>query len=207
MTSLVDHVAPEDHAGAGKICGVVIGHVTGNEDKQGMHMVDVKFPVLSTDDNDVVCAARVASPMAGNGRGAYFLPEVGDEVLVAFENGDLRFPYVVGSLWNGVDKPSATNSDNKNNIREIKSRCGAVIRWNDEDSNEKIEIIDKTGSNSITLNSSDNSITITCNGRMKLHANGIEITSDSDVKIQANSTMDINASAVLNVKGATVNIN
>ena len=53
-------------------------------------------------------------PMAGKERGAYFLPEVDDEVLVAFERGDMRFPYVVGSLWNGKDKAPASNGDGKN---------------------------------------------------------------------------------------------
>ena len=54
---------------------------------------------------------------------SYFLPEVGDEVLVAFERGDLRFPYVLGSLWNGKDKPPSTNDDGKNDVRMIHSRA------------------------------------------------------------------------------------
>jgi len=57
--------------------------------------------------------------MAGKDRGIFFLPEVDDEVLVAFENGDINQPYVIGSLWNGVDVPPETNSDGKNDVKLI----------------------------------------------------------------------------------------
>ena len=81
--------------------GVVVGIVTNNQDPENMHRVKVRFPWLS---NDVESNwARVAAPMAGKGRGAYFLPEVDDEVLVAFEHGQVDHPFVVGCLWNGKD--------------------------------------------------------------------------------------------------------
>ena len=137
----------------------------------------------------------------------YFLPEINDEVLVAFEHGDVRFPYVVGSLWNGQENPPANNSDGKNNIRVIHSRSGHLVRLDDSEGDEKIEIIDKSGGNSITIKASDNSITLTCTGRMKLQANGVEIISQSDIKIQAGSTMNVQSGATLTVQGATVNIN
>lgn len=203
--SLLELLAPENAHDSGKVYGVAVAIVTNNKDPDGMARIKVKFPWLSDDQES--WWARVGTPMAGGGRGAYFLPEVNDEVLVAFDHGDIRFPYILGSLWNGQDKPPTTNDDGKNNIREIKSRSGHIVRLDDSDGDEKIEVIDKTGSNSITLKSSDNSITITCNGRMKLQATGIEIASQSDVKITANSTMDVEAQAVLNVKGAMVNIN
>jgi hypothetical protein len=77
----------------------------------------------------------------------------------------------------------------------------------DTDGNEKVEIIDKQGTNSITIKSSDNSVTICCNGKMQLTAKSIEISSQTEVKIQAGTGMDINAGAPLNIKGAVVNIN
>ena len=202
---LLDVIAPVDHDRSSKIYGVVVGIVTNNQDPDHMGRVKVKFPWLSDDDESGW--ARVATPMAGGGRGAYFLPEVNDEVLVAFEHGDIQFPYVVGALWNGRDAPPAENSDGKNNIRVIHSRSGHLVRLDDSDGDEKIEIIDKTGGNSITIKASDNSIAISCTGRMKLQANGIEITSQSDVKIQANSTMNVQSSATMTIQGATVNIN
>jgi uncharacterized protein involved in type VI secretion and phage assembly len=193
---------------------VVVGIVTNNKDPDGMGRVKVKFPWLS--DQDESWWARIATMMAGSGRGSYFLPEVNDEVMIAFEHGDVRFPYVLGALWNGKDAPPAKNDDGKNNIRVIHSRSGHLIRLDDSDGDEKIEIIDKTGSNSITIKSSDNSMTLTCVGKLKLEATqGIEITSQADIKIQANTsinvnanaTMDIESNAPMTIKGAIVSIN
>jgi uncharacterized protein involved in type VI secretion and phage assembly len=203
--SLLDVLVPENSQ-SDRVYGVVMAIVTNNQDPEKMGRVKVRFPWLS-DDNESWWA-RIASAMAGPNRGIYFLPEVEDEVLVGFEHGDIRFPYVIGALWNGQDSPPANNDDGKNNIRLIHSRSGHLIRLDDSDGDEKIEIIDKTGSNSITIKSSDNSLAITCQGKLTLNASqGIEITSDADIKIQAATTMDINANATMNIKGATVNIN
>jgi uncharacterized protein involved in type VI secretion and phage assembly len=211
--SLFDLLANSAQHESERIYGVVIGIVTNNKDPDGMGRVKVKFPWLS--DQDESWWARIATVMAGSGRGTYFLPEVEDEVLVAFEHGDVRFPYIVGALWNGKDAPPTTNDDGKNNIRLIKSRNGHIVRLDDTDGDEKIEVIDKTGNNSITIKSSDNSITITGIGTVKIVGQSIEITSQTDVKIQAgtsasmnaNTTMNLNASAQLSVRGAIVNIN
>jgi uncharacterized protein involved in type VI secretion and phage assembly len=204
--NLIDVLAPASPGKAGKIFGVVMGIVSNNQDPDKMGRVRVKFPWLSDDHES--WWARVATPMAGPNRGMYFLPEVNDEVLVAFEHGDVRFPYVLGSLWNGKDAPPESNDDGKNNIRLVHSRSGHLIRLDDTDGAEKIEVIDRTGNNSIKIHSADNSIAISCTGKLKLHASqGIEITSDADIKVQASSTMDVQASATMTVKGATVNIN
>jgi uncharacterized protein involved in type VI secretion and phage assembly len=214
-TSLLDLLTPgaSSHE-QGRFYGVVMAIVTNNQDPQNMGRVRVKFPWLS-DDNESTWA-RIATPMAGPGRGIYFLPEVDDEVLVAFEHGDVRFPYVLGGLWNGKDAPPSNNSDGQNNIRVIHSRSGHLIRLDDKDGDEKIEIIDRTGSNSITIKTSDNSMTLTCigdmnlkcTGKMTLHATtGIEMTCDTTIKVQAQATMDIEATAPMTIKGAMVNIN
>jgi uncharacterized protein involved in type VI secretion and phage assembly len=212
-TSLTDLLSPPDQAHeSGKMYGVVVGIVVNNKDPEKMGRVKVKFPWLSNDDESGW--ARVATMMAGAGRGSWFLPEVDDEVLVGFEHGDVRFPYVVGGLWNGKDAPPANNDDGKNNIRTIQSRSGHIVRLDDTSGSEKVEVIDK-GGNSITIESSSNNITIKATGRIKIEGNGIEITSQSDVKIQANSTADIQASATMSInasgnmtiKGALVSIN
>lgn len=205
-SSLIDLLTPQAPHEQGRFYGVVVGIVTNNQDPDKMARVRVKFPWLSDDHES--WWARIASPMAGAGRGAYFLPEVNDEVLVAFEHGDVRSPYVVGALWNGQDAPPANNDDGKNNIRLVHSRSGHLVRLDDTSGDEKIEIIDKTGSNKITIKSSDNSISLECAGKMKLHAGaGIEITSDTDIKIQASTTLDMESSAPMTIKGAMVNIN
>ena len=199
---------------AGRIAGVVVGLVTNNQDPEEMGRVKVRFPWLS--DSDEGHWARIAVPMAGNLRGFYFLPEVDDEVLVAFEQGDARFPYVVGALWNGKDAPPEKNDDGQNNVRAIKSRSGHVIRLTDKDGDEKIEIIDKTGSNRIVFDTKNNAITIAAdkditlaaeNGSIKLKAQKIEIASTAETKISAGAGMNVEASANMTIKGATVNIN
>lgn len=202
---LLDLLSPPKPEDSGRNYGVVVGLVTNNKDPDGMGRVKVKFPWLS--DQEESWWARIAVPMAGPSRGTYFLPEVDDEVLVAFEHGDVRFPYIIGAIWNGKDAPPTTNSDGQNNIRLIKSRSGHVIRFDDTNGNEKVEIIDKQGTNSITIKSSDNSITICCNGKMQLSANGIEISSQAEIKIEAAATMDIKAGAPLTIQGSVVNIN
>ena len=197
-----------------RIYGVVVGLVTNNQDPDGLGRVKLKFPWLS--DEDESHWARVAAPMAGNDRGVYFLPEVDDEVLVAFEHGDPRFPYVVGALWNGKDVPPAKNDDGKNNVRVIKSRSGHVIRLTDEDGKEKIEIVDKSEKNSLVIDTAKNTITITSDkdivfsaskGAIKLDAKTIEIKSSAETKVESGSGLDVKASGTMNIKGATVNIN
>lgn len=197
-----------------KIQGVVIGVVTNNEDPDGMGRVKVKFPWLS--DEDESNWARVASPMAGKERGLYFLPEVDDEVLVAFEHGDMHFPYIIGSLWNGTDTPPVTNDDGKNNVRIIKSRSGHVISLSDEDGKEKIEIIDKDEANSIVIDTSENTITVTADkditiaapqGTIMLDGQNIEIKASADMKVEAGGKVDVTAGAAMKIAGTTVDIN
>lgn len=212
LYDLISETAQE--AETSRITGVVVGIVTNNQDPDALGRVKVRFPWLS--DADESEWARIAAPMAGKDRGAYFLPEVDDEVLVAFEHGDPRFPYVIGALWNGKDAPPATNDDGKNNVRVIKSRSGHVIRLNDEDGKEMIEIRDKSEKNSIVFDTAKNTITITTDkditlaapqGTIKLDAQKIEIKSSADSKIEAGAGMDVKAAATMNIKGATVNIN
>jgi phage baseplate assembly protein V len=194
--------------------GVAFGIVTNNKDPDGLGRVKVKLPWLAdTAESDW---ARVVTPMAGGGRGAYFLPEVDDEVLVAFEHGNPESLYVLGSLWNGKDKPPEANQDGKNDVRVIKSRSGHVIRLTDTKDAEKIEIVDKTGKNSIVISSKDNTLTISSDadltiksakGKLTLSGKGVEITSTAEVKVEASQNMDLKAGPQLNVKGQAVNIN
>ena len=199
----------------GRSYGVVVGIVSNNQDPDGLGRVKVSFPWLAkTGESNW---ARVASPMAGSDRGISFLPDVDDEVLVAFEHGDPRSPYVLGALWNGVDKPPAEKSgDNDNNRRVIKSRSKHRIVLDDTPGSETIEIVDKTGNNKITIDSGANKLTLqvdgdielkAANGKIVLDAQSVEITSAGQTKIAASSSMDIKASQTLTVKGATVNIN
>lgn len=168
----------------GNFSGVTVGIVTNNQDPENLGRVKVKYPWLS--EKEESHWARVLSPMAGKDRGIYFLPEVDDEVLLAFEQGDINFPYILGSLWNGKDKPPVNNKDGKNNQRLIKSRSGHQIVFDDTKGKEQIVIQDKTEKNKITIDSQDNKInidvegdfTITAKGKIMLNSN------DEDVVIE-----------------------
>jgi uncharacterized protein involved in type VI secretion and phage assembly len=203
MEAFSRRTAPVDD---GHFAGVAMAIVTNNQDPDGLGRVKVQLPWL--DDRVESDWARVVTPMAGAGRGLYWLPEVNDEVLVAFEHGRPDSLYVLGGLWNGKDKPPESNQDGKNDVRAITSRSGHVIRLTDTKDDERIEIIDKTGKNNTITISGDADITVqSANGKLSLSGKGVEITSQAAVKIQAEQSMDLQAKAQLNVKGATVNIN
>jgi uncharacterized protein involved in type VI secretion and phage assembly len=196
------------------IFGLVVGVVTNNKDPDTLGRVKVRFPWLS--DSEDSQWARIAVLMGGKDRGTYFLPEVDDEVVVAFERGDPRFPYVLGALWNGKDRPPTTNTDGRNDVRLIKSRSGHVIKLNDQQGKETIEIVDRSGGNSIVIDTASRTLTITAGqdialaasqGTISLQARTIELKSSSTVRVEAGTGMDLKASATVNLKGAIVNIN
>lgn len=206
-------ILEQNRRSSSKIYGVITGIVTNNQDPDELGRVKIKIPRISGEDESNW--ARVISFMAGKDRGAFFLPEVDDEVLVAFECGNINMPYVIGSLWNGEDVPPETNSDGENNIRIIKSRSGHIIKLDDTDGEEKIEIVDKNENNMIIIDTKNEKISIKSNkdieisapnGKIIMDAKDIEITSSASAKIEA-SSVDLEASGNTNIKGATVNIN
>jgi uncharacterized protein involved in type VI secretion and phage assembly len=142
-----------------KMNGVVIGLVTNVSDPQQQNRIKVHFPWL--DDNHESDWIRIATMMAGNGRGSMFLPEVNDEVLVAFEHGDVRFPYVVGFLWNGQDSPPGENVRD----RKIVSKNGHQVRFLDSTPNNGDKgalVIEDAHGNRITMSNGQIRIKSTC---------------------------------------------
>jgi len=217
--SILDSLGSGEQRGS-TISGVAAGIVTNNQDTDDLGRVKLRFPWLS-DENETDWV-RIATFMAGPERGSFFLPEVDDEVLVAFENGDIHRPYVIGVLWNGRHAPPETNSDGNNNIRKIRSRSGHEIIFNDDDSarqekieirtnaghkvilddsagGEKIEIIDKTGNNKIVIDSVQNSINMESAMQLTIKANVIEIEGTTSLTIKSN--------AILTIQGLPVKIN
>lgn len=196
------------------ISGVVVGIVTNNRDPDGMGRIKVRLPALS--DTDESNWARIAAPMAGKDRGVYLLPEIDDEVLVAFEHGNPSSPFILGALWNGQDPPPSQNEDGKNDVRVIKSRSGHVIRLTDKENEEKIEITDSKG-NSLTFDTANKLIKIdssqditlsAANGTIKLDAKAIEIASSGAVTIEAHSSLDMTAATgAMTLKGNPIDLN
>ena len=204
-----------DDSGA-PLVGLVIGVITNNKDPDGLGRVKVSLPWLA--DGFETDWARIASPMAGAARGLYLLPEVDDEVLVGFEHGLPDAPFVLGALWNGKDKPPEKNDDGKNDRRSLTSRSGHVIRLTDTKGEERIEILDKSGKNSVVVDTKSNTVTVTADADVVVRATkgkltlagdgGVEISSGKgDVKITASKGIEVKANAKLVLKGATVDIN
>ena len=200
-----------------RIYGVVVGVVTNNQDPDGLGRVKVRFPWLSEEHESHW--ARMAAPMAGNDRGFYTLPEVDDEVLVAFEHGQVERPYVLGALWNGKDKLPANNDDGDNNVRVFKSRSGHVIRLDDTDGAEKIEILNGAGTESLVFDTAANTITLSAdqdvaieskNGKVKITGQkGVEITAPGGPgKLESKEALDVKSTGGnVNVKGSVINLN
>jgi len=204
--------------GRGLIQGVVPAIVTNLKDPDDLGRVKVKYPWLSDQiESDWV---RLASPMAGADRGLFYLPEVNDEVLVAFEHGDPHHPYIVGALWSSTEKSpkknsEAVGSDGKVNQRVLKTRAGHLILFddkqgeeqvaitsksghtfilNDKSGSESITIKDKTGNNSMAIDSTKNSMAIAVNGDFTVEAKG-------KVTIKSTQAMSLESQAAGSVKG------
>ncbi len=237
-TSLPGHYGVRA-GGPGAFPGVVTGIVTNvrpDNARQGgasplEGQVKVRFPWLS---NSLETAwARLAMPMAGNDRGFYWLPEMIDEVLVAFEQGDINRPYVIGSIWNGKDVPPAraadivgpqgsvdrriiksrtghtiTLDDSQNNAGIIiRSRSGHTITLDDSQGQPSIAIIDQTGHNTIKLESSTNTLKIAVDGDMVLEARQNVTLKGANVNVEATAgKLDAKAQQELALKGTTTNV-
>lgn len=212
MNMMPNMARETDHESGGMIKGVAIAIVTQNKDPESLCRVKVRFPWH--DQPTESYWARLSAPMAGADRGFVCIPEVGDEVLVAFEREDVRFPIVLGGLWNGKDKPPRVNDDGNNDKRILQSRKKHYLLFDDGDrgvvellhhkgrkmtlTDDGITMEDGAG-NSVSIDSNAGSIAIQAAGELKIKA--------ATIVIQATGTLDVKASGTLSVRGALVNIN
>ena len=186
--------------------GVAEALVTAVDDPQKLGRVKLKFPWFDPNMETEWC--RVRQFYAGNQYGAFFIPEVGDEVLVSFIHGDMRLPIILGGLYNGQDKPPS-HRDNSKDEKMIRTKGGHQIILDDTSGKEKISIIDAKGKNSIVIDTVANSITIKASeGKLIFEGQkGIEINSGIGIEVKAKSSIKIEADATLDLKGQQVNIN
>ena len=208
--------------GNSKLFGLQIGIVTNVNDPQKLGRVKVQFPSLPTGPEVNWC--RVAQPSAGAGRGFYWIPQVEDEVLVAFVYGDANNPVILGSLWNGKDSPmpSAFTSDNTKIL--IQTTSGHQVMFDDKNGQEKIVIADKSGKRALTfdvkqkkflIEASEGDVEIKAEKKIRLECEDLEIKTSKTGKIDIGSTFDLNvkdkasfkAGPQLNIKASRVNIN
>lgn len=149
-----------------KIQGVVTGKVSSLKDPDNQGRIQVSFPYLGGQNESTW--APVATLMSGGKRGSWFMPEVGDEVLVAFNQDNVAHPYIIGFLWNGEDTPPET--DHK--IRTLVTPGGHSLRFEDTDSAKKV-IVKSSTNLTITLDDSDSSITLQGGGRILKMGNSL----------------------------------
>jgi phage protein D len=176
---------------SGSRAGFMVGIVTNCDDPKDLGRVKVKFPALSEDKESDW--ARVVGIGAGKGRGFEWIPDVNDEVLVGFEQGDIHLPYIMGGLWNGVDTPYKKKGDYLDGGHVVrryiqtnngKSEDSHLIIIDDSSSSPGITITDSKG-NIIHIDTKENKISIHAKGDIELDGDNVKITGKTEVSIKA----------------------
>jgi uncharacterized protein involved in type VI secretion and phage assembly len=201
---------------------VVVGIVTDNDDPERLGRVKLRFPSLSADYESNW--ARVAAPGNGASRGTVWIPEVNDEVLVAFEGGDRQRPFVLGGLWNGSDTPPPIEVDNgKLNGRHFVSRDGNQVYMWDKPGNSSLGMrtageevvlllsrtdreLSGTSEGKIVLTATSD-IEINATGKVKISGDkGVEITSSAQAKLTGSAGVEVGTSGIAKVSGSQVQL-
>ncbi len=197
--------------------GVATAVVTANDDPEKRGRVKLQYPwAQELGDSDWV---RVTTLGAGDGYGFYFVPEVGDEVLISFADGDVDRPFVIGTLWNGEHKPPG-ESDPAPAVKQIRTKegnslvisdesgktgitittaGGHTITVSDESGSEKISIVDKSGENSFEIDSVGKEIKVNAGLKVSITAPTIEMAADAEMKLTS--------SGMLTIEGTLIKIN
>jgi uncharacterized protein involved in type VI secretion and phage assembly len=200
--------------------GVVPAIVTNVNDPNNLGRVKVKYPWLN--DTEESNWARVISIGAGTDRGLMIMPEVNDEVIVAFENGQFDVPYIVGGVWNGQDAApmaaSVYHASGKIVVRKLKTRTGHELTFTEKTDSSMIEILESKGLK-ITLDGTNKKIELLDGGlKITLDDTGKKITIDggstadveikgNNITLQATTKLSMTGTSQAELKGGMVNIN
>ena len=186
--------------------GLVAGVVTNIEDPDKAGRVKVKFPSLSAADESNW--ARVVSVGAGPTRGIEFLPEVNDEVMVGFEQGDLRYPVVLGGVWSKKNKPPIAETASTVKMRTIQTRLGHMIQLQDGDDDAKKAITITLADKKTKLNLAQDKIELEANSKpitIKSGSASIEFDASGNVTIKG-TKVTIEATGDAAINGANVKV-
>lgn len=195
---------------------MLVGIVSNNKDPKGWGRVRVKFPTLTEEHESNW--ARVVSVGAGANRGFDCLPEVNDEVLVAFEHGDIHRPYVIGGVWNGKDaspeKVEDTVVNGKVRLRTFKTRVGHKLQFVEEDKGTKKGVyLNTIDGHNLRLNDSDKFAEVETTGGHKFRCDDnskeISLTSTGNITVKtgtSGTSKDLNINAANITLTATTNI-
>ncbi|MCS6844219.1 MAG: phage baseplate assembly protein V [Caldilineales bacterium] len=180
-----------------RLIGVYPALVTDVVDPDQQGRVRVRLPGLVDPGAGYETWARLATLMAGDNRGTWFIPDVNDEVLVAFEAGDPSRPVVLGALWNGQDAPpEQMDAAGNNYLKTILSRVGVRITLDDTDGDVKLRL-ETPGGQKVVLKDTPPSIEVkdSTGNSVKLEPSGITVTAAGKVTINA-STAEVSAGMV-----------
>ena len=210
--------------------GVVEAEVVGLLDPSNLGRVRVRASFI--DDLDVLAWARVAAPMAGALHGHYFMPSVGDRVLVAFEHGNVNVPYVIGSLWNQAARPPLTSP--LRGVRTVRTPGGNQLVFAEEQTSVTLQTgptppeaipappsptgphhtlvlspdgIEAASPTRVTLAVGTSTIVVTPEG-ITLQAAGNTVSLSADgVRIDAAGPVQVTASGTCSVSAPTITLN
>ena len=201
-------VPPYSSPHAIPFCETQIAKVMDNNDPDKLGRIRVQF-VWQKDA--MTPWLRMVSPHTGKDKGFYFVPEINEQVLVAFEGGNAEKPYVVGSMYHGEARPDAKWVNDKNDIKAIRTRGGHTIEFVDKDSSEELKIYDSKKENYvITLSSHSKEITIESKGdlileakeNIQIKAKNIDMKSSKDITLKG-SNVTSEASAEMKITGSS----
>jgi uncharacterized protein involved in type VI secretion and phage assembly len=182
----------------GRLYGLYSALVSDIKDPDNQGRVKVTLPwAPDTGSGQYEAWARLGTLMGGNNRGSWFVPDVNDEVLVGFEAGDPRRPFVIGALWNGSDSPPETMDGAGNNYKKVvRSRNGVKLTLDDHDGQEAL-IVETPGGQKLTLKDGPGTVTIEdSNGNsVKLESAGITVTTSAKATVNA-SQVSVSAGLV-----------
>ena len=174
-----------------------LAQVVSLDDPESLNRVQVRLIAYAgIDGQDLPLWARVVCPFAGDDRGAFFMPDLGDEVLVVFVQGDPRYPLVLGGLWSGANAAPASIGGSGNVVKRVRSKNGIQITLEDRKGQETLTL-ETPGGQTVTLRDGPGAVTIEdANGNsVKLETGGITVQASSVVKVQA-SKVDVSAGVV-----------
>lgn len=174
-----------------------LAKVVSISDPDSKNRVQIKLIAFDgLGEQDAPLWARVVSSFAGDNRGLFFLPDVDDEVLIVFMNGDVRFPLVIGGLWNGQSTSPADIGSEGNRYKVLRSKNGIKMTLDDNQGQEKLKL-ETPGGQKVTLKDGPGGITIEdSNGNsIKLESAGITINAAAKVTVQA-AKVDVSAGMV-----------
>jgi len=191
--------------------------VTSTKDDNGLGMVLVKFHRMTPEVELPIPLRVMQIGASAKGAGCLFLPEIGDEVVIlAPEEGSYQDMVVLGSVYNGTNKPKTPDKDDKNNIKQIVTRGGSELTIDDTSGSEKITLQTKEGKLSLVMDQKAKTITVTGeteiklsspNGKVTVEAAEITITGKSKaITLDGKADVTVQASGTLTLKGNSVKI-